>query len=189
MKKFIIKSMTLKRSRIIDWLMLNIVSFAFVISLLAQQPEKIVNWDSWQFLLGDWTGEGGGNEPEQGLGTCTFYLDLQNTILVRKNHAEYPATNDRPASLHDDLMIIYQNHNATHAIYFDNEGHVINYAVEFSHDQNTVTFTSEIMPAAPRFRLTYTKGAEQTVKLKFKIAPPGKPDAFSNYIDTVLHRK
>jgi hypothetical protein len=36
---------------------------------------------------------------------------------------------------------------------------------------------------------TYTKVKEGTLKIKFAIAPPGKPQAFSPYIEAVLHRK
>jgi hypothetical protein len=170
-------------------IMLCIVLFVFAVSLSAQQPMKASNWDSWQFLLGEWVGEGGGSGPGQGLGTSTFYLDLQDTILVRKNQANYPASKDRPAYSHDDLMIIYQQPDSTKAIYFDNEGHVIHYTVELSPGHETLTFLSEIIKTAPRFRLTYTKVKEGTLKIKFEIAPPGKPEAFSQYIEAVLHRK
>ena len=33
------------------------------------------NWDAWQFLLGEWVGEGGG-APGQGGGGMTFHFDL-----------------------------------------------------------------------------------------------------------------
>ncbi len=78
--------------------------------------------------MGEWQGEGGG-DPGQGTGTFTFAHDLDNTIIVRKNHSVYPATKNKPAFTHDDQMTIYQTGNTTRAIYFDNEGHVINYNV------------------------------------------------------------
>jgi hypothetical protein len=80
---------------------------AFSSAIFAQQPQKTVNWDSWQFLLGEWKGKGGGG-PGQGSGNFGFSLDLQKQILIRRNHSEYPATKDRAAYSHDDLMVIYQ---------------------------------------------------------------------------------
>lgn len=82
----------------------------------AQQKVKAPDWSPWQFLLDEWIGEGGG-EPGRGAGGSTFTMELQNTILVRKNLAEYPATADRPAMRHDDLMIIYQEKGSTLAAY------------------------------------------------------------------------
>lgn len=157
--------------------------------LPAQQPIMDADWNSWQFLLGEWVGEGGGNQPGQGSGSCIFHFDLQNRILIRKNHAEFPATKERPASSHDDLMVMFQEEGKTKAVYFDNEGHVINYSAEFSDDRNTLTFVSDSLPSTPRFRLTYSKSPDGTLKLKFEFAPPGKPDAFSLYIESILRRK
>jgi hypothetical protein len=112
--------------------------------------------------------------------------------MVRKNRADYPATKDRPAFSHEDLLVIYPEPNGAgprRAIYFDNEGHVIEYAVEFSVERGTFTFVSEAVASAPRYRLTYTKGETDQVSVKFEVAPPGKPDVFSTYIEAVAHRK
>lgn len=165
------------------------VLFILTSVLSAQQTINNPNWDSWNFLLGEWMGEGGGN-PGHGVGSFSFYLGLQKTILVRKNFAEYPATTDRPAFRHDDLMVIYMTKdNSTRATHWDNEGHVINYTVELSTDINSVIFLSDIIPVSPRFRLTYTKQQKNAVSITFEIAPPGKPDAFSKYINASAHRR
>ena len=156
--------------------------------LSAQVTSKTPDWTPWRFLLGEWVGEGGG-EPGQGVGGSTFALDLQNTVLVRKNLAEYPATADRPAMRHDDLMIIYQQSGLTRAFYFDNEGHVIQYAASVSADGTTWTFLSEPQAGAPRFRLVYTKETTNSVRIDFDIAPPGKPESFSSYIRSRTRRK
>ena len=65
------------------------------------------DWGAIQYLVGNWTGEGGG-VPGQGVGGFSFQPDLHGKILVRKSRAEYPATKDRPAFEHDDLMIVYR---------------------------------------------------------------------------------
>ena len=158
--------------------------------LAAQAPIPAPNWDAWRFLLGDWVGEGSG-QPGQGSGGFTFTLELEKRILVRRNRAEYPATAQRPAYSHEDLMIVYPDADPkrTRAIYFDNEGHAIEYAVTFSPDGNAVTFLSAAAAAAPRFRLTYTKAGNAPVKIKFESAPPGKPEAFSTYLEAAARRR
>jgi hypothetical protein len=155
----------------------------------AQQAAKPANWEAWQFLLGEWEGKGGGG-PGQGAGGFTFALDLQKRVLVRRNHSDYPATDKQPAFSHEDLMVIYQEADkSTRAIYFDNEGHVIHYNVEFSTDQNSLVFLSEAGPSAPQFRLTYSKAPRNSLAIKFEIAPPGAPGKFSTYLQAVAQKK
>jgi hypothetical protein len=154
----------------------------------AQQSAKPVSWHAFEFLLGEWVGEGSG-DPGQGVGGFTFLPDLQNTVLVRKNYANYPATKDRPAFSHNDLMVLYQETGKIRAVYFDNEQHVINYSVTLSNDANSVIFVSDALAAAPRFRLTNTKMGIESIKITFEIAPPGKPESFDPYIEAVAHRK
>jgi len=155
----------------------------------AQRAAKPANWEAWQFLLGEWEGKGGG-EPGQGAGGFTFALDLQKRILVRRNHSDYPATDKQPSFSHEDLMVIYQEADKpARAIYFDNEGHVIHYNVEFSTDQNSLVFLSEANPSAPQFRLTYSKATRNSLAIKFEIAPPGAPGKFSTYLQAVVQKK
>jgi hypothetical protein len=85
-------------------------------------------WQPLEFLVGEWRGEGSGG-PGQGSGGFTFAWDLQKAVLVRKNHAEYPAQQGRPAAVHDDLTVISVEGDRLRADYWDNEGHVIRYAV------------------------------------------------------------
>ena len=157
--------------------------------LIPQQFVKPPNWDAWKFLFGEWVGEGGGSTPGQASGGSKFYLDLQERILIRTNYAQFPATKDRPSFTHNDLMIIYQEAQTTRAVYYDNEGHVIYYTPQFSPDQNTLTFTGDIKPNEPRFRLTYIKEQDNKLKLKFEIAPPGKPEEFSLYLESKMIKK
>jgi hypothetical protein len=147
-------------------------------------------WKKWDFLIGEWQGEGSG-DPGKGKGNFSFKLDLNKRILVRNNHAEYPATKDKPAFVHDDRLIIYAEipGKPTSAIYFDNEDHVINYKVNFSADLKSVMFVSDEIQGKPRFRLTYSQKENNKVEIKFELAPPGKPDAFSPYIQASAIRK
>jgi hypothetical protein len=147
-------------------------------------------WKLYGFLIGEWKGEGGG-EPGKGSGVFSFDWDLQKKVLVRRNRAAYPATQGRPASSHEDLMVIYQGESdgPTRAIYFDSEGHVINYAATFSEDKRTLTFLSSAVPGAPRFRLSYTNEKADAVHIKFEIAPPGRPDDFKTYLEGNARRQ
>ncbi|MBI1791899.1 MAG: hypothetical protein HYR60_30600 [Acidobacteria bacterium] len=145
-------------------------------------------WDPLRFLIGDWAGAGTG-QPGEGTGSFSFRLDLDRKILVRKNRASYPATPQRPAFSHEDLMVVYPEPagDKLRAIYFDNEGHVIHYAVASSAD--SVEFLSDPAPAGPRFRLSYRRTGPGKLALKFEIAPPGKPEAFSSYIEATASKR
>lgn len=157
-------------------------------NVFAQQTVSKPDWFALRFLLGEWVGEGSG-EPGQGNSSYTFAFDLDEQILVRRNHTEYLSTKDRPGFFHDDLMVVYPIHNESmRAIYFDNEGHVINYKVELSQDGNTATFVSDPLPTTPRFRLTYVKQAVDLVLIRFETAPPSQPNKFSQYLEGKAHR-
>lgn len=149
----------------------------------------MTTWDDWQYYLDEWIGQGTG-EPGEGVGGFRFDLDLQGQILMRRNFAEYPASDGKPAYRHDDLMIIYREPDgSSRATYWDNEGHIIHYGAEFSNDKNTLTFIGDIQPSAPRFRFTYQKMGNNTLSIKFEIAPPDKPEDFAPYIEAAAHRK
>ena len=132
------------------------------------------------FLLGKWVATGGGT-PGQASGQTTFALNLQDHVIVRTNEAEYPATKDRPASRHDDLMVIYAVENGDlRADYYDSEGHTIRYALSFPAG-GQVVFTSDDVTGQPRYRLTYMTAESDQLDGSFEVAPPGQ-DAFKTYL-------
>jgi hypothetical protein len=155
----------------------------------ASAADQPAGWGPVQFLVGEWTGEGGGG-PGQGSGSFSFKPDLQGKVLVRKNRAEYPATKERAAFVHDDLMVVYRDapEAAPHAIYFDSEGHTIRYEVQAAPDRGAVVFVSPAEASAPRYRLTYTRVDQDRLTIKFEIAPPGKPAQFATYIEAGARR-
>lgn len=136
--------------------------------------------DYWGWLIGEWTGEGSG-QPGQGGGTFVFSYDLDQKVIVRKSHSEYPGSVSKPALIHDDLMVIYSDFNGspTKAIYFDNEGHIINYTITYS--EKTIVFTSDRIPNVTVFRLTYALLENGTVNTKFEMSQDG--EQFSTYIE------
>ncbi|HMF95149.1 MAG TPA: hypothetical protein VKE96_12675 [Vicinamibacterales bacterium] len=131
-----------------------------------------------RFLLGDWQAV---DVPAGETGAFTFKLAVQDRVIVRTNEASYAATSGRPASRHDDLMVIYSENAALKAEYFDNEGHVIRYVVD-TRVPNVVTFVSDPNAREPRYRLTYRAEPGGTLVGSFEVAPPGAPDAFKPYL-------
>ena len=165
---------------------LSLTAILLFSSALAFSQNDKPNWDAWKMVIGDWTGTGSGI-PGDGSGGFSFKPDLQGSVLVRKSHSEYPASQGRPATVHDDLMVVYAEQDHARADYFDNEGHVIHYTPSFSPDGRTLSLVSEPAANTPTFRLTYVSTEPDVLKLNFEIAPPG-PSAFKSYVAGVVHR-
>lgn len=154
----------------------------------AQAPAARKLDSKWNALIGDWAGDGNGS-PGSGSGTSSFKFDLQQQVLVRRSHSEYPPSGNRPATVHDDLMVIYPDTaDGARAIYFDNEGHVIEYSAAWSAGGDALTFLSKPASGAPQFRLTYKKVDARTLTVLFEMAPPGQTDAFKPYVSGRMRR-
>jgi hypothetical protein len=78
-------------------------------------------------------------------------------------------------------MIVYPDANdkTTKAIYFDNEGHVINYTVSLT--DKLITLTSLPSPNTPIFRLTYELLDQEAVNTKFEMSRDGVK--FMTYVE------
>jgi len=137
-------------------------------------------------LLGRWVAEPDPKQPGV-TGWTTFERGLGDRVVVRKNHASYPPKDGRPASEHDDLLVLFSEDGKLRADYWDNEGHVIRYDVQ-STATNRLVFLSEARPGAPRFRLTYAWPQPGKLDLTFEIAPPGATE-FRPYISARLRRE
>lgn len=160
------------------------------VPLLAQNSAAPDRWAAWQAFLGAWQGVGSG-APGEGDGEFSFTPELQGAVLVRHSYAVYPATKDKPAYRHDDLMVVYRETagKQPRADYWDNEGHVIHYTAELSDVGRKLVFVSDAAQLGPRFRLTYVMTGQDTLRLTFEIAPPGAPEKFSTYIEAAARRK
>ena len=155
----------------------------FFIQATAQQSSQKPDWSAFQFLLGEWTGEGSGN-PGQGNGIFTFSLDLQDHILIRRNQSDYPEIKTHAAFSHNDLMVIYQAMGQpVRATYFDNEDHVIQYKTKILENRKSIAFISDSLPGQSRFQITYTSLSNDSLLITFEIAPPDKPSEFSKYLE------
>jgi hypothetical protein len=153
----------------------------------SQAGATLVDWGPLKQLLGRWVTDSSGGQP--GAGTraeATFTDELDGQVLVRRDHSEYAAANGRPATVHDGLLIIYPAGTRTFAAHsYDNEGHVIDYAVTATGE--AITFTSALTVGAPRYRLSYVPiGA--AMQVRFEIAPPGQPEAFQLYVSGITRR-
>lgn len=153
---------------------------ALVVMMSTAFSQQSTTWTKWLWLMGEWKGEGNG-QPGQGSGVFSFQPDLDGKILVRKAHSEYPANGNRPASVHNDLLIVYADAtgNPSKAIYFDNEGHTINYSITYSG--KSIILLSDKISNAPVFRLTYTLLDDKTVDTKFEMSQDG--EKFMTYIE------
>jgi hypothetical protein len=169
--------------------MMTRIVFLFLVcsSMSAAQTASKPDWSSWEPYLGTWSASGTG-EPGLAAGEFTFQPELQGAVLARHSYAQYPATKQKPAYRHDDLMMIYPTRSGgTAASYWDNEGHHIQYRVEMM-DGKLVLTSTERQPG-PRFRLKYEKTGPDALKLTFEIAPPTDRANFKTYIEASAQRK
>jgi hypothetical protein len=150
-------------------------------------PPATVDWGVLNQLVGHWIADSGGGHP----GATTraeevFTLELGGRILVRHDFSEYASANGAQATRHDGLLIFYPIGSRAFAAHsYDNEGHVIDYAVVAS--DGVITLTSAALAGTPRFRLTYLPD-NATMRIRFEIASPGQPEAFQLYVSGTTHR-
>jgi hypothetical protein len=144
-------------------------------------------WKPFEFLIGDWVGSGTG-KPGEGVGEFSLAYELDKKILVRKNRNVIAGKADeKPSVTHEDLMIIYPQPGKAsfRADYFDNEGHIIHYAVTVA--EHKAVFESDEAAPGPKFRLRYELKPDGLLGLEFAIAAPGK--GFQPYVTGTMKRK
>jgi hypothetical protein len=166
-------------------LILSLVLLAWISPLGIKAQQNPVSWDRIRWLTGNWIGEGKG-EPGSSEGSFTFRFDLDQNILVRNSHSEYPATADRPAMKHDDFMVVYSNGSGIpdRAMYWDNEGHVIEYVLNTT--DSSAVFQSAKLGNGPVFRLSYIRLAEDRANVRFEMSRDGK--SFLTYVEGKCRR-
>lgn len=163
-----------------------VVCIVLVVWASGALAQHDTTWKKANWLLGTWIGQGSGTTG-QGGGWFSMLPDLGGKILVRRNHAEYPATQDKPPIIHDDLMIVYLDEtNQSHkAIYFDNEGHTIHYTIDYPG--RSLVLTSQRSGSTPNFRLTYTPIDADSLAVTFEMSRDGKE--FQMYTEGRCKRK
>ena len=126
---------------------------------------------SLDFLLGTWTADVGPNAKP--MGSYIFKRELDGRILARHATTDAACADTTSAvCAHRDLLYVYQDSAGAplKAIYFDSEGHVIQYSVEIRHEggaygiRDYATFLSDAEALGPRFRLTYERNTDTYTK-------------------------
>jgi hypothetical protein len=115
-------------------------------------------WAGVRFLLGLWGAKTtGGVAQAQVSASYSFRLELRDHVLARHSRSGSCSAPDDFDCLHSDLLYIYPASTgaALEAIYFDNEGHVIHYAIS-TPKPGTVVFLSDPAQPGPQYRLSYT---------------------------------
>lgn len=131
-------------------------------------------WDALRPLLGTWQG---GDRAAHSTGRFTLAPDLGGKVLVRRG------TNESAQGHHEDLMVIEEG--GKRATYWDNEGHVIAYAVSASPEH--VEFLSDEIAGKPRFKLTYDVKGPDELAIDFAVELPGAGE-FQHYTGGTVHR-
>lgn len=146
------------------------------VALSAQAPASTASpLEACAFLKGTWAAEA---DATGATGEFSFEPGLDGKVLIRRNRAAIPAQNGRPAAVHEDLMLVYPEGGALKADYWDNEGHVIRYALKSA--PGSLEFTSS--GPGPRFRLSYRLLEKDRVEVSFAIATPDQPEVFKPYL-------
>jgi hypothetical protein len=176
-------------------LLCGLVLATSVLPILAQAPtppaaDPLAPLD---FLLGTWVAATGatGTSGGQVLGTYTFSRDLAGhalqhtgTVAACKGPQDFDCNHHDQLTIFPDANALAAHHSSLLALYLDNEGHVIYYAISLP-DAHTTVFNSVGPPSARRFRLVYhLEGAAPKAIMsgKFQSAPPGSDD-FHSYLE------
>ncbi|MCP3100042.1 hypothetical protein LZ198_14290 [Myxococcus sp. K15C18031901] len=146
-----------------------------------ETAELVGELKPYSFLLGTWDAEGGGS-PGASAGRFTFEADVQGHVLVRRN------VSSTPKGKHEDLVVLYvAEPGVVRASYFDNEGHVIQYGVRALDSPPGAEFVTAEGTGGPRFRLTNLRTSDDTLLVRFEVAPPG--GAFRTYLEGTARRR
>lgn len=160
---------------------------ACVARLWAADAGQQDTWKPFEFMIGDWVGSGAG-KPGERTGEFSLAYDLDKKILIRRNR-NVPAgkAGEKANVTHEDLMVIYPQSGkaAFRADYFDNEGHIIHYAVAVA--EHKAVFESDESAAGPKYRLMYELKPGGLLAIEFAIAAPGKD--YQTYVSGMMRRK
>lgn len=161
-------------------ILLTLLIFSFTAN--AQETDK---WEKLRPLAGKWSGEGSGI-PGEGIESFSFTFDLEQSILVRKNYSDYSRNTLKDRTIISDLIIIYLAADSpSKAIYFNSDGHAVNYSISYS--DNSITFTSENIPQTPTFRINYLFIDNTTVKVRFEMSHNGMD--FTTYTESISKKE
>ena len=157
--------------------------FAIAILFFRTLAAQSGPWQATAFLEGTWEAKTTkGSSGIDATGAYTFRKELSGHILVRQSDAggcKAPGSADCD---HKDLLYVYQERPDAplQAIYFDNEGHVIHYAVSVPA-ANRVVFLSDGAVVGPQYRLSYERRGA-AMDGRFEIRMPGSEE-WTSYLE------
>ena len=155
----------------------------------AQKPDTTGPWAGVRFLIGTWEAKTtGGQAQVQSTGTYSFRLELRDHVLARRT--AYGTAKARTTSIASTRTCFTSTPGgpgqSLRAIYFDNEGHVIHYAVSVPKPGTAVLLSDADQPG-PQFRLSYELNAG-VMTGKFQMRMPGQQE-FASYLEWSGKRK
>ncbi len=165
------------------WTIYLALTSASYLCAQASSPTGGEPWKALSFLEGTWEAKtGGGAAGATTAGSYTFTKELDGHVLARHSSdagCKGPAAFDCE---HRDLLYVYQNApgQPLKAIYFDNEGHVIQYDVS-TPTSASVVFLSDSSVPGPQFRLIYERKGV-TMSGKFQMHMPGQTE-WKSYLE------
>lgn len=160
---------------------LTAIALLTVCGLSAQPAVKSDPWAGLRFLIGSWEAKTtGGMAQAQSSGAYAFGLELHDHVLARHSSGGACKGPEDFDCQHSDLFYIYPEGQTLEAIYFDNEGHVIHYAVS-TPKPGSVVFLSDPAQRGPQFRLTYDL-VDRVMTGKFQLRMPGQTE-FASYLE------
>ena len=140
-------------------------------------------WFGIRFLLGSWTAKTtGGVAQAQVSAGYSFRLELRDHVMARHSRSGACSAPDDFNCLHNDQLYIYPaaTGQSLEAIYFDNEGHVLHYAVS-TPKPGTAVFLSDPAQPGPQYRLSYTF-LDGVMTGQFEMKMPGQTE-FMSYLE------
>jgi uncharacterized protein YaiE (UPF0345 family) len=145
-------------------------------------PANTNQWSALAFLEGTWDAKASSSKEAAETGSYTFRLELQDHILARHGDISQCKGSSSFDCDHNDLLYLYHDgsNQTLKAIYFDNEGHVINYDVTTPSSTSAV-FLSDGSQPGPQFRLTYELKS-QVMYGAFQMKMPGQQD-WKSYLE------
>jgi hypothetical protein len=149
----------------------------------AAPPASDDGWKTLQFLIGAWDATAnGGAANAQVTGSYIFRPELKGHVLTRQSSSASCKAPDAFDCDHSDLLYIYSDAPGQpyKAIYFDNEGHVLHYAIT-TPTPTSVVFLTDASQPGPQFRLSYEL-KDGTMYGKFQGKMPGHAD-FQSYLE------
>jgi hypothetical protein len=161
-----------------------VCALALLVQSAPARPATVEEpWKALTFLEGTWDAHTqAGSAGAEGNGTYTFKFELNHHVLARyskQSDCKGPKAYD---CKHSDLLYIYQGAQGQppKAIYFDNEGHVIHYAVS-NPETSMAVFASEPLSSGPQFQLIYQL-KNGVMSGKFQMRMPGQAD-WKSYLE------